>query len=254
MRAILCGFLALVICLSSLTLKAVSQQTHSSINPLFLGMNQVDELLAQTQEDQKAEIKKLEREAEWLYVSGHSQYIESDLQHSVKEILPTLQRRLAIYREIGDREGEERALHDLGYAYYSLGDFAKAIDYYQESFKIFLKIKKSLESLDFSQKEGVAQRLRELGNAFHLQENYHEALNHYQQSLAILEELEPYQTSTAATTIIKTNQFVASLLADTNKNLELYSIDKYLNYSNRQLYLFSFFTQATAPCCNFDYA
>jgi len=84
MRAILCGFLALVICLSSLTLKAVSQQTHSSINPLFLGMNQVDELLAQTQEDQKAEIEKLEREAEWLYVSGHSQYIESDIQHSVK--------------------------------------------------------------------------------------------------------------------------------------------------------------------------
>jgi CHAT domain-containing protein len=196
MRAILCGFLALVICLSSLTVKAVSQQTHSSINPLFLGMNQVDELLAQTQEDQKAEIEKLEREAEWLYVSGHSQYIESDIQHSVKEVLPTLQRRLAIYREIGDREGEERALHDLGYAYYSLGDFAEAIDCYQQSFKLFWRIKKSLASLDFSQKERVAQRLIELGNAFHLQKNYHEALNHYQQSLAISQELEPSEDST----------------------------------------------------------
>lgn len=196
MRAILCGFLALVICLSLLTVKAVSQQTHSPINPLFLAMNQVDELLAQTQEERKAEIEKLEREAEWLYVSGHSQYIDSDLDRTVKAMLPALQRRLAIYREIGDREGEERAMHDLGYAYTSLGDFAKAIDYYQKSLKVFWSIKKSLSSLDFIQKGIVAQRLIELGNAFHLQGNYHESLNQYQQSLAILEELEPSEDST----------------------------------------------------------
>ena len=50
------------------------------------------------------------------------------------------EKSLEIKKNIGDRAGESRCYGNLGAAYYSLGDFGKAIEYYEKSLKIFKDI------------------------------------------------------------------------------------------------------------------
>ena len=52
-----------------------------------------------------------------------------------------LQQSLAISREIKYRLGEDNALHNLGIAYRYLGNYAKAIEYAQQSLAIAREIK-----------------------------------------------------------------------------------------------------------------
>jgi len=47
---------------------------------------------------------------------------------------------LAIYREIGDRRGESRALNNLGAVYFFQGDYAGAREYWEQSPHIFREI------------------------------------------------------------------------------------------------------------------
>ena len=53
----------------------------------------------------------------------------------------THQQQLAIAREIKDRYSEGVALGNLGFAYFSLGDYAKAIEYAQQQLAIAREIK-----------------------------------------------------------------------------------------------------------------
>ena len=46
------------------------------------------------------------------------------------------ERHLKISKEVGDRAGEGKAYCNLGIAYYSLGDFQEAIEYYKGNLKI----------------------------------------------------------------------------------------------------------------------
>lgn len=64
-------------------------------------------------------------EADRFLNQGNKQYQTSQFEAA----LQSCQQALIIYREIKDRKGEGNALGDLGNAYYSLGDYAKAIDY-----------------------------------------------------------------------------------------------------------------------------
>ena len=43
---------------------------------------------------------------------------------------------MKIAKEIGDGAGEGRAYGNLGIAYHSLGDYRKAIEYYEKDLKI----------------------------------------------------------------------------------------------------------------------
>ena len=51
------------------------------------------------------------------------------------------QESLPIFREIKDRNGEAIVLNNLDYAYYSLGQYERAINFYQQSLPIFREIK-----------------------------------------------------------------------------------------------------------------
>ena len=66
---------------------------------------------------------------------------------SGRKIQPSLQRRgrragyiseqrLAIAREIGDRRAEGNALGNLGMAYHSLGEYGRALEFYEEDLAI----------------------------------------------------------------------------------------------------------------------
>ena len=50
------------------------------------------------------------------------------------------QQSIEIEREIGDRSGEATSLGNLGVAYYSLGQYQRAIEFHQQSIEVKRKI------------------------------------------------------------------------------------------------------------------
>ncbi len=99
------------------------------------------------------------------------------------------QQSLAIAREIKDRQLEGLALGFLGRAYYSLGDYAKAIEYAQQSLAIAREIKDRL---------GEGNALGNLGHAYRDLGNYAKAIEYAQQSLAIAREIKDREREGAA--------------------------------------------------------
>ncbi|MBD2213053.1 CHAT domain-containing protein [Nostoc linckia FACHB-104] len=92
-------------------------------------------------------------------------------------------------REVKDRNGEGTALVNLGNTYDSLGDYPKAIDYYQQSLAILREIK---------DRQGEAAALVNLGNAYDSLGDYPKAIDYHQQSLAISREIKDRQGEAAA--------------------------------------------------------
>jgi tetratricopeptide (TPR) repeat protein len=80
---------------------------------------------------------------------------------------------LAIAREIKDRQGEGRALGNLGNAYQSLGNYGKAIEYSQQ----WLAIARSIKD-----RQGEGRALGNLGGAYLDLGNYAKAIEYSQQS------------------------------------------------------------------------
>ena len=91
------------------------------------------------------------------------------------------QQALAIDREISDRLGEANSLGSLGNAYNNLGEYEKAIDFHQQSLAIKREIGDRL---------GEANSLGNLGNAYDNLGEYEKAIEFYQQSLAISREID----------------------------------------------------------------
>jgi tetratricopeptide (TPR) repeat protein len=102
-------------------------------------------------------------------------YCKGIQQHQTSQFpaaLNSWQQALQIYRALKNREGEGRALNNLGAAYNSLGDDAKAIEYLQQQLAIAREIKDRLG-------EGVA--LGNLGAAYISLGNYAKAIEYLQQ-------------------------------------------------------------------------
>jgi tetratricopeptide (TPR) repeat protein len=87
------------------------------------------------------------------------------------------QQNLALAQEIGNRKGEGVALGNLGNVYYRLGDYLRAIDYYQQDLSIACEI-------GDHQGEGVT--LCNLGLTYDSLGDYLRAIDYYQQSLTII--------------------------------------------------------------------
>jgi len=131
---------------------------------------QVSQVLAQTTDARKAE-------ADRLFQQGREQVQPSQFEAAFK----SFQQALIIYREIKDRQGEGKALGNLGGVYISLGDYAKGIEYEQQWLAIAREIKDR-------QSEGKA--LGNLGVAYISLGNYAKAIEYLQQLLAIAREIK----------------------------------------------------------------
>jgi|SRR5579883_1292647 len=90
------------------------------------------------------------------------------------------QQSLATAREIGDRDGEGRALGNLGLVYQRLSDYPQAIEYHQQ----FLTIAREI---GYRQGEGIA--LGNLGLAYYFLGDYPQAIEYHQQHLTIAREI-----------------------------------------------------------------
>ena len=75
---------------------------------------------------------------------------------------------LEISREIGDRLGEGTSLGNLGIAYYSLGEYRKAIEYHEQHLEI---------SREIGDRLGEGNSLGNLGLAYTALENIEKRLN-----------------------------------------------------------------------------
>jgi tetratricopeptide (TPR) repeat protein len=90
------------------------------------------------------------------------------------------QQSLDIAKEIGDIRGESNSLNNLGNAYDSLGQYQRAIAFHQQS----LDIAKDIRDI-----QGESNSLNNLGNAYYSLGQYERAIAFYQQSLDIAKEI-----------------------------------------------------------------
>ncbi|MCE2703555.1 MAG: CHAT domain-containing protein, partial [Anabaena sp. 49633_E8] len=90
------------------------------------------------------------------------------------------QQSLAIFQEIGGRNGQAISLGNLGRAYNDLGQYPKAIEFFQQSLAIFQEI---------GGRNEVAQSMNNLGLAYYSLGQYPKAIEFFQQSLAIFREI-----------------------------------------------------------------
>ncbi|QSV60968.1 MAG: tetratricopeptide repeat protein [Dolichospermum sp. LBC05a] len=94
------------------------------------------------------------------------------------------QQSLDIFKDIGDIRGESNSLIGLGNAYNSLGQYERAIAFYQQSLDIFK---------DIGDIRGESNSLIGLGNAYNSLGQYERAIAFYQQSLDIAKEIGDIQ-------------------------------------------------------------
>ncbi len=88
---------------------------------------------------------------------------------------------LEIKREIGDRQGEGASLGNLGIAYYSLGEYRKAIEYHEQSLEI---------SREIGNRQGEGISLGNLGNAYKSLGEKEKACGLWKEALTIFEAIE----------------------------------------------------------------
>ena len=141
-------------------------------NPDFLHGNGmlVPAAMAQSAEECKVEADRL-----------LEQGIEQANVSQFREALQSWEQALAIYREIGDRQGEGSALGSLGIAYSSLGQYERAIDFFEQR----LAIAREIGNREW---EGIS--LDSLGNAYFSLGQYERAIDFFEQYLAISREIE----------------------------------------------------------------
>ena len=167
------GLIALLAVLTTLTIDKVPliQNPKSKI--------QHSQVLAQTPEARKAEANRLKQQG-----------IEQAQTRQFEGAFQSWQQALLIYREIKDRQGEGRVLNNLGLGYYLLSDYAKAVDYHQQSLAIAKRCCEAQIAKDVKDQEGEGKALGNLGNVYYYLGNYTKAIDYHRQHLAIAKEIK----------------------------------------------------------------
>lgn len=90
------------------------------------------------------------------------------------------ERHLQIARELGDRQGEGSTLGNLGVAYQLLGEYRRAIEYHEQHLQIARGI---------GDRRGKGNALGNLGIAYQSLGEYRRAIEYYEQHLSIAREM-----------------------------------------------------------------
>lgn len=114
--------------------------------------------------------------AQALKTQGSAFYFKADYTQA----FDYYRKSLAIYEEIGDKQGIGNCLNNIANIFRSHGDYPRAIDYYKRSLKIREEI---------GNKYGIASSLTNLGLIYEGQGNHQLALENYQKALLIFEQI-----------------------------------------------------------------
>ncbi|MDJ1168552.1 CHAT domain-containing protein [Roseofilum sp. BLCC_M154] len=115
-------------------------------------------------------------DADNLFNQGIEQYYKSQF----REAFASWEQALALYREMGNRQGEAASLGNLGLAYQSLGQYQRAIDFYEQSLTLAREI---------GNRQGEASSLGSLGIAYRALGQYQRAIAFHEQYLTIAREI-----------------------------------------------------------------
>jgi tetratricopeptide (TPR) repeat protein len=123
-------------------------------------------------------------EADRLVDKGRQQ-LQNQLQASQsKTVLPSLERALEIYRDIGDRRGEATALFLLGTIYFDLKQYPQMQKVLQQSLTLSRVAGDKLQE---------AKVLQNLGALYNQIEQYPKAIEFHQQAIALHQHLDERQ-------------------------------------------------------------
>jgi len=87
---------------------------------------------------------------------------------------------LQIREELGDKHKMGHSLGNIGWTYYEIGDYDKALDYYNRSLKIY-------EELGW---ENISNEINNIGLIYYQQEDYNKALEFLDKSATMQMELD----------------------------------------------------------------
>ncbi len=96
------------------------------------------------------------------------------------QALTYYQKSIAIFEEIGSKEGIARNLTNIGNVYLNLSDFPQALTNYQKALAI---------SEEIGRKDGIAINLGNIGSVYQKLSDNPQALTYYKKALAINEEI-----------------------------------------------------------------
>ncbi|MCX6582152.1 MAG: CHAT domain-containing protein [Candidatus Aminicenantes bacterium] len=116
-------------------------------------------------------------EAKKYYGQGE----EDKKKYSYETAVSAYGRGLALYREIGYKEGEADILKNLGDAHYQLDEYKNARERYEQGLVIYREIKARL---------GEANCLKSLGHVDYQLDEYEKARERYEQGLVIFREIK----------------------------------------------------------------
>ncbi|MGE5341682.1 MAG: CHAT domain-containing protein [Candidatus Omnitrophota bacterium] len=102
-------------------------------------------------------------------------------KYSYETAVQAYNRSLALYREIGYREGEANMFQIIGYVHYRLSEYEKARENYEQGLLIYREIKYRI---------GEAYNLQRLGQVYRLLNEYKKAQESYEQGITIFREIK----------------------------------------------------------------
>jgi len=118
----------------------------------------------------------IETKAEALFAKGVADYALSKWKSS-EEALTEAKR---LYEQIGQRDMVAKLLNTLAVLYMVQGNYAKVIEYFQQSLAIWVET---------NNMEGIAVVSNNLGNVFYCLADYAQALEHYHKAFKIRESI-----------------------------------------------------------------
>jgi len=122
---------------------------------------------------------------------------EESQQYQLEAAIQSAEQALAIYRAISDREGERKALDRLGKVYSLMGNYSKALEYYDQSLAILQESNELMaQELDDTQPERIAQEslpptffsMMNQGRTYRTQNDYAKAVEYFEQALTFAQE------------------------------------------------------------------
>ena len=101
-------------------------------------------------------------------------------QGNYPSALKDYEKSIAIYEEIGDKQGIAKGLSNIGNIYYSQGNYPRALEYYEESLAIFEEI---------GDKRSIPLIENNIGSIYLNHRNFPLAMEYFKKSLAYCEEI-----------------------------------------------------------------
>ncbi|MBD2577292.1 tetratricopeptide repeat protein [Oscillatoria sp. FACHB-1406] len=136
------------------------------------------------------------------------QFLRQGTAESLRQAIANFEEVLGLLRQGSDRSWEAITLNNIGGAYDALGEYYKALDYYNQALPLLQAI---------SDQEGEAITLQNIGRVYDILGEYRKALDYFNQSLPLLRAIDDKEQEAGT---LNTISQIYSDLGEYNKALD----------------------------------